>query len=240
MRTLALLVAVMSLAGCHSRFKKYVNQIDAVKPRVVVTTGPSVTLGGATGDDLVSGVVNVVQGIRSIEAANRLAEAVDIQGVNKGLGRGFRKALGDGPPFTASNDDSAATMSIEVEDYGLESGAIGMQGVFNYNLHIEIFLPEGKKVYNSRLRCAVGFGDASALSQVLGTVDNVKQLNQMTDAQIQETFENAASMCAEELVMMIRRHGSSNRVAPEVAGVSFPVNDAPAVAAAIDAVMVDG
>ena len=88
---------------------------------------------------------------------------------------------------------------------------MGFAGTFNYDLHVSIFLSGAQKVYNTHQRCDVGFGEASALSQVLGTVDNVKQLDQMTDAQIQATFDNAAALCAQELVLRMRRHASSNK-----------------------------
>ena len=161
-----------------------------------------------TGDDLVSAAVNVVQGVRSIEAANRIARAVDIRGVDRAFKGSLKKALGDGPPFGTTDNPKGSLLQVSVVDYGLETPAIGMSGVFNYDLHIEIFLANGKKVYNGGQSCKVGFGDASALAEVLGTVNNVKQLNQMTDAEIQQTFEGAASLCGQQVVMKLRQQAS--------------------------------
>jgi hypothetical protein len=212
------LMVVALSTGCHPRYKKYVSSIEDVRPQVLVTTGPSVNLGGASGDSVLAAAVNVVQGIRSIDAANRLAGAVDIHGVDKAFKAGLRKALGDGPPFGTTDDPKGSLLQVEVVDYGLESPMMGVAGVFNYDLHVEIYLANGKKVYNGHQECKIGFGDASALSQVLGTVDNVKQLDQMSDAEIQQTFENAAVLCGQDLVMKLRKQGSSNHLSADVAG----------------------
>ncbi len=46
----------------------------------------------------------------------------------------------------------------------------------------------------------------------LGTVDNVKQLNQLTDAELQATFEVAARACGQELAVRMRTHASPSGV----------------------------
>lgn len=211
MRASLLFVALSMMAGCHARFKRNVASIDDVRPQIIVSTGPSVVLGGAAGTDVVSTVVNVVQAVRSVDAAGRLAGAVDVEGVNSSFAAGLEHALGDGPPFGASADHEASLLEVEVVGYGLEAPVMGMAGTFNYDLRVSIFLPTGRKVYATHQSCNVGFGEASSLSQALGTVNNTKQLDQMTDAEIQAVFEGAASMCGEQLVMRMRKHASSNR-----------------------------
>ena len=210
MRASLCLVLLSTTAGCHARFKKNVGSIDDVRPQILVGTGPSVVLGGASGTDVVSSVVNVVQAVRSIDAAGRLAEAVDVEGVNSSFASGLERALGEGPPFGTSSDRAASLLEVEVVSYGLEAPVMGMAGTFNYDLHVSIYLPDGKKVYNTHQSCNVGFGQASAVSQALGTVNNVKQLDQMSDAEVQAVFEGAAAMCGEQLVMRMRKHASSN------------------------------
>ena len=46
------------------------------------------------------------------------------------------------------------------------------------------------------------------VSVATGTVDNVKQLERMTDAEIQQVFEGAARSCGRELVVRVRKHAS--------------------------------
>lgn len=233
MRTLGWVLVVALLGGCHARFKKYVGSIDSVRPEVIVTTGPSVALGGVGDDSLVGDVVNVVQAVRSIDAAQHLSEVVDIQGVNQRFTEGLHDAIGSGPPFPVSDSPQAALLQVEVVDYGLKSPMMGVAGVFNYDLHLEIYLPGGKKVYNAHQSCSVGFGDASALSQAIGTVNNVKQLKDMSDREVQKTFENAAALCGQQVAMKIRKHASSNRVAPRVAGAPVEVWVLPVEVAAV-------
>ncbi|MEQ1502975.1 MAG: hypothetical protein ABMB14_12130 [Myxococcota bacterium] len=204
-------IVLVACAGCHARFKHHVDAIDAVRPEIRVTTGPSVLLGGVVGDGLVAAVVNVTQAVRSVQAADRLASAVDIGGVNSAFGEGLVKALGDGPPF-GSAPDAGDVMQIEVESYGLSAPVIGMAGSFTYDLHVEIFLDTGKKVYDAHQSCEVGFGDATALARAIGVVDNVHELAEMTDAEIQGAFEYAAKDCAGQFVDRLRRHASSNRL----------------------------
>jgi hypothetical protein len=202
----ALLVGMLILGGCHQRFKKNLGSIGDVRPQVLVTTGPSVMLGGSSGDGLLAAAVNVTQAVRSVNAADRLAEAVDVDRVNSAFAESLVQSLAGGPPFGTTPSPEASVLQVEVVSYGLQAPAMGMQGTFNYDLHVSIFKSDGSKVYNAHQGCNVAFGDASSLSQALGTVNNVKQINEMTDEQIQEAFEGAAAGCGQQLVMKMRQH----------------------------------
>ena len=79
---------------------------------------------------------------------------------------------------------------------------------FIYQTKVSIYLPDGQKVYKVGHSCTVGFGDAMPISVATGTVDNVRQLEQMSNAEIQEVFEGAAKQCGEELVVRMRKHAS--------------------------------
>jgi hypothetical protein len=201
-----MLVGMVVLGGCHQRFKKNVGSVGDVRPQVLVTTGPSVMLGGSSGDGLLAAAVNVTQAVRSVNTAERLAGAVDIERVNSAFAESLVQSLGAGPPFGTTPDAKASVLQVEVISYGLEAPAMGMQGTFNYDLHVSIFKADGTKVYNAHQGCNVAFGDASGLSQALGTVNNVKQINEMTDEEIQAAFEGAAAGCGQQLVMKIRQH----------------------------------
>src|SRR5687768_3448443 len=96
------LIVLPLVIGCHARFKKNVGSIDDVRPQILVSGGPTANLAGAytTDDDpvagLVTGVVNVVQAVRSVQAADRIGEAVDVNGVNAAFAGGLQRALGNG------------------------------------------------------------------------------------------------------------------------------------------------
>ena len=207
MRSVLVLVGLALTAGCHARFKRHVADVGDVRPQVVVQGGPEVVLGGG-GEGLAGLAVGVVQGVRGAQAANRIADAVDIPQVDKAFARGFGAALGAGPPFGTTTDAGASLLQIEVLGYGLYAPVMGQPGSFVYETRASIYLPDGKKVYKVSHACNVGFGDAMPVSVATGTVDNVKQLERMSDAEIQQVFEGAARRCGQDLVVRMRRHAS--------------------------------
>lgn len=201
-----ILGSVLFGTGCHQRFKKHAASVGDVRPQVLVTTGPSVLLGGSSGDGLVDAAINIGQVVRSANVADRLAEAVDVDKVNSAFAESLVQALGDGPPFGSTTDGKASVLQVKVMSYGLQAPVMGVAGTFNYDLHVSIFMPDGKKVYNAQQKCNVAFGEASNLSKALGTVNNVKQVKEMSDEEIQAVFEGAAASCGEQLVMRMRQH----------------------------------
>lgn len=205
-RSALLVLAVLLGAGCHQRFKRHVADIGDVRPEVLTTGGPLVWLGGTQGDSLLAAAVNVSQAVRSGDAAKRLADAVDVERVNSAFASSLIETLGAGPPFGTTPDKSASVLQVEVTNYGLTAPAMGIAGTFHYSLSVSIFMAGGKKVYRSSLTCEVPFGEASTLSQVLGTVNNSKQLREMSDEEIQAAFEGAAIGCGQQLVMKMRQH----------------------------------
>ena len=207
MRHAAVVAALALFAGCHARFKKHVGDIGDVRPQVIVQGGPEVVLGGG-GEGIAGLAVDVVQGVRGAQAAERIAEAVEIREVDKAFARGFGGALGAGPPFGTSDATDASLLQVEVLGYGLYAPVMGQPGSFLYQTKVSIYLPDGKKVYKVNHSCTVGFGDAMPVSVATGTVDNVKQLEQMSDAEIQAVFEGAAKRCGEQLVVKMREHAS--------------------------------
>jgi hypothetical protein len=173
---------------------------------VLLTSGPYANLAGTGTTDVVGAAVGVVQAVRGAGAADRISGAVDIQVVNRAFTRGLTDTLGDGPPFPVSRDDGAALLQAEIEGYGLDAPVMGKPGTLTYAVKVSILLPGGEKVYGSRTTCGVPFGDASAFSAAIGTVDNVKQLDEMSDAEIQASFEAAATQCGQTVILRMRKH----------------------------------
>ncbi len=200
------LLALVGLAGCHARFRRHVDDIDAVRPQVLVTSGPYAVLGGASSSDLVGAAVGVVQGVRGLDAADRIAGAVDLERVNDAFTKGLVDTLGDGPPFPVGVGGGAALLQVQVVGYGLDAPVMGQPGMLTYNVDVSILLPSGKKVYANAEQCSVPFGDPKGVAVATGTVDNVKQLERMSDAEIQASFEAAAALCGQTVVTELRRH----------------------------------
>ena len=133
------LAALALLGGCHAKFKNHAGSLGAVHPQVLSAGGPYVQLGMIHDDSLLAAVVNVVQTINAGDVALRLADAVEIGGVNAEFQRGLQEALGNGPPFAYSEDPSTPVLQVEVLSYGLDVPALGASGLFTYNLRIRIY-----------------------------------------------------------------------------------------------------
>ena len=203
---LGALAALTVLGGCHAKFKKHADGLGSVHPQVISTGGPYVQLGMIHDDTLLAAVVNVVQTINAGDVALRLADAVQIDGVNASFQRGLQEALGDGPPFAWSDDPSTPVLQVEVLAYGLDVPALGAAGLFTYTLRIRIYDASGERVYSASHACATGVGNPDPAAQALMFVNNIDELRQMSDQQIQAAFEGAAYYCGADLVLNMRRH----------------------------------
>jgi len=205
-------LALFAATGCHAKFKKEAPTLGAVRVQVVMTGGPEVNLGKMydyddKGSALISSVVNVVQSVKEIDQTKRIAQAVEIGKVNAAMKQGLGETLGGGPPFAYSDQEIApATLQLEVMSYGLSVPYLGAPGEFTYDIRARIYKANGDRVYKARMNCTVGAGDPSAAAVVLGVVNNVKQLKEMTNAQIQETFEVTANYCGQQWVRKMRKH----------------------------------
>lgn len=205
------LVAGLTLplaGGCHAKFKKAAPNLGEVRSQTLVTTGPHVQLGMMHDDSLVAGVVNIVQAAKTYPVADRLAEAVEIEGVNEAFTSGLADSLGAGPPFAYTNDEGAPLLQVEVLSYGLQVPALGKPGVFTYDLRAKIYQPDGEQVYKTRLSCATGVGTPDAGAEWFLAINNIQQLEEMTDSEVQQAFEWAGKACGAALVEKMRRHAS--------------------------------
>jgi hypothetical protein len=155
----------------------------------------------------IGAAINVVQEVRSIDQADRIARAVDPEAVNRALVDGIAATLGAGPPFAFTDGPTPpATLQVEVLSYGLTVPYLGAPGQFTYTARVRLYKANGDRIYKKRLTCTAGVGNPSAPAVVLGAVDNVRQLNHMTDEQIHQAFEAIARYCGQELVVKLRKH----------------------------------
>jgi len=191
--------------GCHAKFKKEAPTLGAVSTQAFVTGHPYAHLGRMYGADIASDVVNVVQAVREVDQATRIAQAVDLPMVNQALVDGFAEALGSGPPF-AYDPGSGNVLQLEVDDYGLYVPYLGAPGEFTYLIRVRIYKADGDRVYKSRVKCTAGVGNPTATSVALDAVNNVKQLKTMTDGEVNVAFQDIAYWCGQEMVRKIRRH----------------------------------
>ncbi len=194
---IALTLCAASISGCHARFKKAAPTIDDINVQVITTGGPYVELGKVWGTpetnnptvnllmDVAAVAVNVSQEIKAIDQTTRIYNAVNIDDVNRSMTAGLGQTLGSGPPFAYSGgSDTDATLQLEVLSYGLYVPYLGAPGEFTYTVRARMYRGNGERVYKTNLTCEVGAGDPEAGEMVLGIVNNIRELNEMTDEEI--------------------------------------------------------
>ena len=201
------LIVLLLLTGCHAKLKREAPNMDDVRTQAFTTSGPVVQLGAIHDDSLVAAVVNTMQTVKAIEVARRIEDAVDIHGVNYALQEGIADGLQEGPPF-AYTDAAAAdgTLQLEILAWGLRVPYLGAPGEFTYDVRVRLYSADGKRIYGQRTRCETAAGAPPEISMALGTVNNVKQLQEMSDEEIQAAFEKVAVWCGLEIVRKLRKH----------------------------------
>ncbi len=201
MRAVILAITALAVSACHAKFKRFAPTLGAVRPQVVLAGGPSVQI-GPSGNVL----LDVANGIRAVEVAEKLARQVEIDQVNAVFSTGLGATLGDGPPFGITSREAAPTLQIEVTNYGLFVPEIGAQGELVYDLRVRLYLPDGERVYSTSLRCETPVEGADALSEVLGTRDNLGNVLDLRKRKMQAAFDAAGEECGQEIVTQMRRH----------------------------------
>ncbi len=198
---------LLTLTGCHAKFKKYASTLGTVKVQVINTGGPYVELGKVHDPDagLVGAAINVVQTARGIDLAPRIAAAVQTPQVNDAMVGSLVTTIGSGPPFGVA-PDSASLLQLEILSYGLYVPYLGAPGEFTYTAMATVYKQDGERIYRNTLTCTAGVGDPSTAAVVLSLVNNVKQIDQMTDAQINEVFVETARYCGTQFVTKMRKH----------------------------------
>ncbi len=213
---LGFLVVCALGSGCHARFKKAVGNLDQVRPQLVMSGGPAVQLGHVYDEGLVGAVVNIAQDVKGVKVADRIASSVDVDGVNAAFSAGLADTLGAGPPFGLTQDPKASLLQVEILSYGLNVPQMGAPGSFTYTIRVGIYEPTGRRVYKTVRSCSTGVGSPSPVAQALLLVNNVKQLEEMSDRELQRAFEGASYYCGIELVTKMRKHANPGMAMPPV------------------------
>ncbi|HHO51829.1 MAG TPA: hypothetical protein ENK18_13360 [Deltaproteobacteria bacterium] len=211
------------VTGCHAKFKREVGSIDAVQLEIITQSGPSASLGGvavpvdptpesdaeAVVDGIAgvaAGVFNLTQAVKAAKISDRLASTIDIDRTNSAMLEGIAAALGHTPFSVVRADQGGDLLQLEVLNWGMQVAGLGNQGRFTYEVRARIYKADGERVYSSRLSCELAAGAPGAEARALNLVNNVKQLDEMSDEQLQESFEAMAGYCGEVFVAQLRKH----------------------------------
>lgn len=209
MKLRLILAASLALTGCHAKFKKHAAEVGQARVQVVVTGGPEVMLGRADMEatGIVGAVVNIAQAVNEVELANRIGGAVDVSAVAVSLESGVAEVLGGGPPFAYSNDQGApGLLELELLSYGLYAPYLGAPGSFTFDARARVYLADGDRIYSKRMTCTAGVGDPDLAAVALGFVNNTREIQQMSDAEINDVFQAVAQSCGQRFVVTMRKH----------------------------------
>ena len=207
MRNLLLLLLSVTLLGCYGRLKREAPHMADVKTQVFDPARPAVRLDTPRDGSAVGIVVDAYQTGQAIRVARRIEGAVEVPGISHALERGIGEGLDGGPPFAHTTERQAdGTLQLEVLRWGLEVPRLGAPGHFTYRVRVRLFRKDGRRIYRQRVRCDTAAGAPPEISMVLGTVNNVRQLEEMPDEELQAAFEEVARWCGMEVARRIRQH----------------------------------
>jgi hypothetical protein len=210
-----MLVLFLALLGCHAKFKKHAPTLGQVRVQIVNAGGPYVTLGKVYAGEhappvaqLAALAVNVAQTVNEIEVARDFAQRVDPRPLSDTMTQGLLETIQNGPPFALTTDPQVKnTLQIEVLRYGLYVPYLGAPGQFTFDVEARLYRGDnGDRVYSTALSCDTAAGEPSTAAVVLGAVNNVRELDKMSDEQLQATFNDMAYYCGTYFATRMRRH----------------------------------
>lgn len=205
-RSLLHFALLLSITGCHARYKRLAPSIDAVRTEVAVNNGPTVTLPyvqGVSQDDPIAAVVNITQAVRSVNTAAHLGRKVDPDQVNDVFQQQFAMELA-ATPFR--HDPGAGdVLRFELVDWGLEVPTVNSPGVFNYRLRVRGYRADGSKFYRGSVNCVMDAGTSGWIEMTPFGDNNPNRIKNLTAAEVQEIFDATAADCAGWTVDQLRR-----------------------------------
>lgn len=203
-----LLLALILGTGCHAKFKKAAPTLGSVGVQVVTTGAPSVDLGTIPATNTpIDVIVDVAKEVGENTLEERIAKAVEVTEVEAAFAQGIAAALGSGPPFAYTDAaDAPAKLQVEVTSYGLASAGLGASGEFSYALKARIYRANGERVYKYSTTCTPGAQDADTAGQIVQAIENVRKIDKMSKAEMNDLFVETARYCGRELVLRMREH----------------------------------
>ena len=215
-------ILLLALLGCHAKFKKNAPDLHQVRVQIITSGGPYVALGRLDTDAYVppdahvapeaemaaEAAVDIVQTINEIDLAGDLANRVDPAQLSETMTQGLLETIQNGPPFALTTDPQVThTLQIEVTSYGLTVPHLGAPGQFTFDVQARLYRGDtGKRVYSTSLSCDAAAGDPEAAEVAFSVVNNVRELDEMSDEQLQAAFNDMAYYCGTYFATQMRKH----------------------------------
>ncbi len=192
-----------------------VEVVAETQPQVEVASLPSST--GELGVDLTNGIINIVRAVRAGAMEQRLEGAADLELIEQELLGGLREAfVGDA---AITRDPAAPLLRLELDSLSLHVPEPGTRGWFEAIVIAEVYDVEGDRRCRRSATCHAEVGapaeldartDLEAYAEV---VDNRRELEAMSDAEIRAAFGQAARECAQTVGVRLQSSRSARRCA---------------------------
>ena len=215
-------ILLLALLGCHAAFRKEAAELHQVRVQVTMSGEPDVDLGKF--DQQNQGPVSRVpqnsenmmdaqamdaeQTADEVEIEAHLAQRVAPQPLSEKMTQGLLDTMQSGPPFAlTANPQVKNTLQIDVTSYGLSVPYMGAPGEFVFDVRARLTRGDtGKLLYSTTLRCDTEAGDPAASAVALDAVDHLREIERMSNDELQTAFNEMAYYCGTYFAKRMQKH----------------------------------
>jgi hypothetical protein len=214
-------VLLQALLACHGPFRKNAADLHQVRVQVTMSGEPDVDLGkfdqqnpGPVSRTPQAGNMTDAQAMDAEQTANEidleraLSHRVAPHPLTENMTQGLLDTMKSGPPFELTTDPQVKhTLQIDVTSYGLHVPYIGAPGEFVFDVRARLVRGDtGKVVYSTSLRCDTEAGDPAASAVAIEAVDHMREIERMSDAELQGAFNDMAYYCGTYFAKRMQKH----------------------------------
>jgi hypothetical protein len=209
------------LLACHGPFRKDAADLHQVRVQVTMSGEPDVDLGKfdqqnqgpvsrvpQSGNAMDAQAMNADQTADEVDLERALAHRVAPHPLTEKMTQGLLDGMKDGRPFALTTDPQVKhTLQIDVTSYGLHVPYIGAPGEFVFDVRARLTRGDtGKVVYSTSLRCDTDAGNPPASARAIDAVDHVREIERMSDEELQGAFNEMAYYCGTVFANRMRKH----------------------------------
>ena len=214
-------ILLLALFGCHAALHKEARDLHQVRVQVTVSGEPDVDLGKfdqqnqgpvsrvpSSGNAMDAQAMNAEQTADEIDLERALAHRVATPPLTEKMTQGMLDTMKSGLPFELTTDPTVKhTLQIDVTSYGLSVPYIGAAGEFVFDVRARLTRGDtGKVVYSTSLRCDTQAGDPAASAVAIEAVDHVREIERMSDEELQGAFNDMAYYCGTVFAKRMQKH----------------------------------
>lgn len=210
--TLLLLLALaLPGLGCHRKFKKFVENSEAVELTVTVPGRPRVDLVESNGSAqtnigaIVQAATEVAGAVGSVKLQRRLEMLMSPDTVQELAAQGALAELESRYPFGLADGQSDGMLELSLTNYGIIQSGGGP--VFFADYSARVYNSSRKRVYRHATSCRDSeFFTGYRTINLVGTVATMTYLNNLTDDELRMKLDAAIDRCTSQVFSTMRQH----------------------------------